>query len=61
VEDLPYRIELLRNGAGESERILARARTSTLARIIFEAACNEYPGRSLVLIRGTRAIAKREI
>jgi hypothetical protein len=58
--DLPYSIDLLNDETGAEERVLARAQTSSLARVIFKAACLEYPARTLALKRGTRLVAKRE-
>lgn len=58
-EDLPFRIELVDDETGEPERVLARVQSSSLARVIFEAACSEYPGRHLILKRGARALTKR--
>jgi hypothetical protein len=58
-EELPYRIEL-RGGADEqSIELLACARSSSLARAIFDAACKEYLDRNVFLSRGSRVIAKR--
>lgn len=58
-EDLPFRIELIDDKSGAVERVVARAQTSALGRVIFEAACSEYPGRHLVLRRGARVLEKR--
>jgi hypothetical protein len=53
-EELPYVIELWRDGNGSSvvERILARAASARLAREILKAAENEYPGRRITLRNG---------
>ena len=56
LEELAYSIELR---DGRSVIFLARARSSALARAIFDAACKEYPGRNVFLCRGQRVIAKR--
>jgi len=55
-EELGYSIELR---GGRSGVLLARARSSSLARAIFDAACKEYPSRNVYLCRGPRVIAKR--
>jgi len=57
--ELPYRVELFDDEASARTRVLARAQTSSLARVIFKAACVEYPERTLVLKRGARVIARR--
>ena len=57
-EDLPYRVELWRDGGGEGvERILARAVTVQLARAIFKAATSEHPERRITLRKGNRIVA----
>ena len=48
-EDLPYRIELWRDGQAEVERVLARAASAELARAIFKAVQGEYPARRITL------------
>lgn len=55
-EELAYSIELRDEG---SVVLLARARSSALARAIFDAACKEYPGRNVFLCRGQRVVSKR--
>lgn len=57
-EELPYRIELWRDGdSRSSERVLARAATAELAHAIFKAAMTEHPGRRITLCQGNRTIA----
>jgi hypothetical protein len=51
-EDLPYRIELWREGHAEVERVLARAAGAELARAIFKAVQGEYPQRRITLSKG---------
>lgn len=48
---LPYTIELWGSGRA-AERVLGRADTIGLARVIFQAAQAEHPGRRVVLRRG---------
>jgi hypothetical protein len=56
-EELPYRVELWHDGAGDTvERVLARALNAQLARAIFTAAKGEHPNRRITLRRGTRVI-----
>jgi hypothetical protein len=56
-EELPYSIELWRDGAGGAvERVLARAASSELARAIFKAATTEHPNRRVTLRKGTRTL-----
>jgi hypothetical protein len=55
-EKLPYRIELW---DGEAvDRTLALAGNANLARAIYTAAAAEYPGRIIVLSRGSRVLAR---
>jgi hypothetical protein len=57
-EELPFRVELWRDGGGEGvERVLARAVSAQLARAIFKAAEGEHPERRITLRRGNRIIA----
>jgi phosphatidate phosphatase APP1 len=58
-QDLPYQIELRDSGGEATERVVARAQSSSLARAIFKAACHEFLKRCIVLSRGSRVIAKR--
>ena len=51
-EDLPYRIELWRDGQAEVERVLARAASAELAQAIFKAVQGEYPKRRITLSNG---------
>jgi hypothetical protein len=53
---LPFRIEMW-NG-GEFERVLALAAQATLARAIYLAAIAEHPDRGIVLMRGSKVIAR---
>jgi hypothetical protein len=57
-EELPYRVELWRDGGAEAvERVLARAVNVQLARAIFNAAQGEHPDRRITLRKGNRIIA----
>jgi hypothetical protein len=56
-DKLPYRIELVAEGANAPERVLAMALDANLARAIFRAAQKEYPERRIVLRRGSRTLA----
>jgi hypothetical protein len=57
-EELPYRVELWHDGAGDAvERVLARALNTQLARAIFKAAKDEHPNRRITLRKGARVIA----
>jgi hypothetical protein len=57
-DELPYRVELWRDGVGEAvERVLARALNVQLARAIFNAARGEHPERRITVRKGTRIIA----
>ena len=55
-EDLPYRIELWREGEAEVERVLARAASAELAQAIFKAAKGEYPQRRITLSKATTLV-----
>ena len=57
-ERLPYRIELWQGDA--VDRLLALAENANLARAIYAAAATEYPGRLIVLSRGSRVIASND-
>jgi len=50
--DLPYRVELWHQDRSTVEKIVARAHSETLARAIFNSACEEFPERYLSLWRG---------
>jgi hypothetical protein len=57
-EDLPYRIELWRDGDGSSiERVVARAASAQLAHAIFRAVRDEHPDRRITLREGERIVA----
>jgi hypothetical protein len=57
-EELPYVIELWRDGTVERiERVLARATSARLAREILKAAQDEYPGRRITLRNGAQVLA----
>ncbi len=56
-ETLVFIIEL--DEGGKRQRIIARAGSATLARVIFDAACAEFPGHSVVLRNGDEIIASR--
>jgi hypothetical protein len=58
LEELPYRIELMKSGEGLVERILGRAANAQLANAIFKAALTEHPGRHIILRRDTRLITE---
>ena len=60
IEELPYRVEL-QDRDTDDWRIIARAQSNALARSIFQAACLEYPERSIVLVRGMRVIARQDV
>lgn len=53
--DLPYHVELWRQGG--VERVLGRAASAALARAIFKAAMGEHPERRVTLRRGGKVIA----
>jgi hypothetical protein len=57
-EDLPYRVELWRDGDGGGvERVVARAASVQLAHAIFRAVRSEHPGRRITLREGERIVA----
>jgi hypothetical protein len=59
-EDLPYRIELWRDGDGSGdgiERVVARAASAQLAHAIFRAVREEHPERRITLSDGERIVA----
>jgi hypothetical protein len=56
-EDLPYRVELWRDGNGGIERVVARAASVQLAHAIFKAVQSEHPGRRITLREGDRIVA----
>jgi hypothetical protein len=57
-EDLPYRVELWRDGGGSGvERIVARAANVQLAHAIFRAVRGEHPQRRITLSEGERIVA----
>lgn len=57
-EDLPYHIELWRDGNGSGvERVLARAASVQLAHAIFKAVQTEHPKRRITLRAGERIVA----
>lgn len=61
-EELPYRIELWRDGKGQDvEKLLARAQSAHLARAIFQAAKEEHPERRITLRKGNRTIAESRV
>jgi hypothetical protein len=57
--DLPFRVELWDDGETKAERVVARAHSATLAQAVFNAACEQYPGRHLSLWRGRERLAER--
>ena len=56
--DLPFRVELWDEGRSAVERVVARAHSATLAQAIFQAACEQYPGRRLSLWRDREQISE---
>lgn len=54
-EELPYRIELW--AASAVERIIARAQSPEIARVIFKAAVQEYPGRRITMAQSGSILA----
>ena len=61
-EDLPYRIELWRDGNGDGggggiEQVVARAASVQLAHAIFKAVRGEHPDRRITLREGERIVA----
>lgn len=56
-DDLPFHIELWDGPKKDVERILARAATVTLARVMFAAARTEYPDRHVTLRQGAKFLA----
>jgi hypothetical protein len=59
-EDLPFRIELWRDGDGDGrgiERVVARAASAELAHAIFRAVRSEHPERRIILREGDRIVA----
>jgi hypothetical protein len=57
-EDLPYRVELWRDGGGSGvERVVARAASVQLAHAIFQAVRSEHPQRRITLREGERIVA----
>ncbi len=54
---LPYSIETWDAEQAETVRVLARAASASLARAIFQTACEEHPGAHVVLRQGSRIIA----
>ena len=61
-EDLPYRIELSRDGDGDGdgggiERVVARAASAELAHAIFRAMRSDHPERRIILREGDRIVA----
>lgn len=57
--DLPYRVELWHPDRSTVERIVARAHSETLARAIFNSACEEFPDRHLSLWRGRERLDRK--
>jgi hypothetical protein len=59
-EELPYCVELWVAEGDKVERVLARALNGQLARVIFNTAQKEYPGRRLTLRRGLETLLDSE-
>jgi len=58
VEELPFRVELWRDGGSDAvERVLARAANVQLARAIFKAAQGDHPERRITVRKGDRIVA----
>lgn len=57
--DLPFRVELWDEKRLRIEQVLARTHSSTLAQAVFDAACEQYPGRHLSLWRDRERLAER--
>lgn len=55
-DKLPYHIELWDAAGRVVERPLGDAASATLARVIFESAQREYPGRHITLRLGRRIL-----
>jgi hypothetical protein len=55
-EKLPYVVELRDADGAAVEKVLARAARASLARAIFQAAKDEYPGRRLCLRQGSKTL-----
>jgi hypothetical protein len=58
VGELPYSIEIWDPPTGKTVRILARAAHASLAKAIFDTACEEHD-RDIILKLGSRVIAER--
>ena len=56
-ESLSFVVELWRPDEDVSERVLGRAVNLTLARAIYLAALQDFPGRRIVISRGQAIIA----
>ena len=56
---LKYTVELLA-ADGTVERLLARAHSQALARAVFQASKEEFPGRAIVLREGGRILARTD-
>jgi hypothetical protein len=57
--DLPFRVELWDDRKATVERVVAKAHSATLAQAVFNAACEQYPGRYLSLWRGRERLAEK--
>lgn len=57
--DLPFRVELWDKHKAKVERVLARTHSASLAEAVFNAACEQYPGRHLSLWRNRERLAER--
>jgi hypothetical protein len=55
-DELEFAVELWTHDQSAVEQILARAASVMLARAIFTAAKNEYPGRHIVLRHADRVV-----
>jgi hypothetical protein len=58
-DDLPFRVELWNDRKTSTERVVARTHSATLAQAVFNAACEQYPGRHLSLWRGGERLAEK--
>ncbi len=58
-DNLPFRVELWDDRKTSTERVVARTHSATLAQAVFNAACEQYPGRRLSLWRGRERLAEK--
>jgi hypothetical protein len=58
-DDLPYIIEICERASERVETVKARLGSSIMAQAAFEAACREYGGRQLVVLRWKARVMAR--